>query len=151
MQKTIQITKEGKIELEAERELLVGKRGEIANRLSIARSYGDLSENAEYDGAKRDHQDLEKRVLEIERILKNAEVIKNQKRSSVAVGSVVALIADGKTVSYHIVGSVEADPAERKISDQSPIGQALLGKKEGEEVTINLPAGAKKYKVKKIE
>ncbi|MBP7018497.1 transcription elongation factor GreA [Candidatus Saccharibacteria bacterium] len=151
MQKTIQITKEGKAELEAEKDLLISQRGEVANRLSVARSFGDLSENAEFDSAKREQQDLEKRVQEIDYILKNSDVIKNQKRTSVGVGSMVTLIADGKTASYHLVGSIEANPAERKISDQSPIGQALLDKKEGEEVTINLPAGAKKYKVKKIE
>lgn len=150
MDKEVQLTKEGKTELEAELKELVGKRGEVAQRLAVARSYGDLSENAEYDAAKREQQDLEKRVLEIEKILKNATIVTARKRSTVDVGSTVDLIADGKTVQYKIVGSVEANPAERKISDASPIGQALLGKKEGEQVTISLPAGDKKYKVKKI-
>ncbi len=146
----LQITKDGKIALEKELEMLVSKRGEISQRLAIARSYGDLSENAEYDGAKRDQQDLEKRVQEIRHILHNASIITNRKRDSVSVGNTVQLAADHKTVEYQLVGSVEANPAERKISDQSPIGRALLGKKVGEEVIITLPAGAKKYKVKKI-
>jgi transcription elongation factor GreA len=121
----VQITKQGKAELEKELEVLIGKRGEISQRLSIARSYGDLSENAEYDAAKRDQLDLEKRIQEIRRILHNAVIISNRKRDAVSVGSMVQLIADRKTVEYQLVGSVEANPAERKISDQSPIGQAL--------------------------
>ena len=147
----IQITKEGKKELELELEQLISSRGEVSQALATARSFGDLSENAEYDAAKRAQQDLEKRVQEISHILNNAEVIVSRKRSDVSVGSEVELTANGKSVTYHLVGSVEADPAARKISDQSPIGKALLGKKVGEEVEIHLPAGAKKYKVKNIK
>jgi len=150
MEDKFQITKQGKAELEAELAELIGRRGEVAQALANARSYGDLSENAEYDGAKRSQLDLEKRVQEISRILKNAEIIMSKKRSAVAVGSKVELVANGKIVSYQLVGSVEANPAERKISDQSPIGQALIGKKVGEEVVISLLAGDKKYKVKSI-
>lgn len=150
MEENIQLTKEGKTQLEKELEGLIGRRGEVAQALANARSYGDLSENAEYDAAKRSQQDLEKRVQEINRILNNAKIISSRKRSDVAVGSKVELIADRKTVVYQLVGSVEANPAERKISDQSPIGKALIGKKVGEDVVISLPAGDKKYKVKSI-
>jgi len=150
MEERIQLTKEGKAQLEKELEELISRRGEVAQALANARSYGDLSENAEYDAAKRSQLDLEKRVQEITRILNNAEIISTRSRSSVAVGNKVELIADRKTVVYQLVGSVEANPAERKISDQSPIGKALLGKKVGEEVIISLPAGDKKYKVKSI-
>lgn len=146
----LQITKEGKLVLETELNTLIAKRGEVSRRLAIARGYGDLSENAEYDDAKRDQQDLEKRVREINRILHNAVIITHKKRDFVSVGSIVQLIANQKTISYQIVGSVEANPAERKISDRSPIGQALIGKKVGEEVVITLPAGKKKYKIKQI-
>jgi len=146
----LQITKEGKVVLEKELTSLIAKRGEVSRRLAIARGYGDLSENAEYDDAKRDQQDLEKRVREINRILHNAVIITHKKRDFVSVGSIVQLIANQKTISYQIVGSVEANPAERKISDRSPIGQALIGKKVGEEVVITLPAGKKKYKIKQI-
>jgi len=147
----VQITKEGKAELEAELKQLVGQRGAIAKRLSVARSYGDLSENAEYDAAKREQSDVEKRIREIEHILHNAVIISGRKRTTVAVGSTVHLTAGGKTIQYKLVGSVEANPAERKISDQSPIGQALLDKKPGELVVIELPAGPKKFKIKKID
>lgn len=150
MQDKIPLTKEGKAQLETELEQLIGRRGEVAQALANARSFGDLSENAEYDAAKRSQLDLEKRVQEISRILNNSQVITSRQRSSVAVGSKVELIADRKTVIYQLVGSVEANPADRKISDQSPIGKALLGKKVGEEVVISLPAGDKKYKVKSI-
>ncbi len=146
----LQITKEGKLVLETELNTLIAKRGEVSRRLAIARGYGDLSENAEYDDAKRDQQDLEKRIREINHILHNAVIITHKKRDFVSVGSIVQLIANQKTISYQIVGSVEANPAERKISDRSPIGQALIGKKVGEEVVITLPAGAKKYKIKQI-
>ena len=146
----LQITKEGKVVLEKELTSLIAKRGEVSRRLSIARGYGDLSENAEYDDAKREQQDLEKRVREINHILHNSVIISHKKHDFVSVGSIVHLFANQKTISYQIVGSVEANPADRKISNKSPIGQALIGKKVGEEVTINLPSGAKKYKIKKI-
>lgn len=147
MKKAYQITKEGRQELEAELETLKGRRGEIADKIAAARDYGDLSENAEYDAAREEQGLVETRVAEIEDILMNAEELKASRKTSVSLGSTVTLKNGRKEVVYTIVGPVEADPMEGKISDQSPIGQALMGKKVDEKVEITTPKGTTTYSV----
>ncbi len=150
MKKQYQITAEGRGELEKEVEELKASRGAIAEKIANARELGDLSENADYDAARDEQGQAETRIAEIEDILLNAEIIKPKKGSSVAVGSRIELKVNGKKVSYQLVGPVEADPANGKISDQSPIGKALLGKKAGESVEITTPKGKTKYTIEKI-
>ena len=149
MKKTYQLTAGGKQELEAELEQLKGRRGEIADKIADARDYGDLSENAEYDAAREEQGIVESRVAEIEDILRNFELIKPKKGGSVHVGSTVEL-KNGKSVTYQVVGSVEADPLEGKISNESPIGAALMGKKAGDKVTIETPKGQVTYTVELV-
>lgn len=147
MKKTYQITKEGKKELEAELEQLKGRRGEIADKIAEARDYGDLSENAEYDSARDEQGVVETRIAEIEDILVNAEIISGAKKGVVGLGSAVELKTGTKIVKYTVVGPVEADPLEGKISNESPIGEALMGKKIGETVVIKTPKGETEYEV----
>lgn len=149
MKKTYHITLEGKAELEKELLELKGRRSEIAEKIANARDYGDLSENAEYDSAREEQGLVESRVVEIEDILQNAEIIKATKSSTIKVGSTVVL-KNGKEVTYRIVGPVEADPMEGKISNESPIGAALMGKKEGEKVTITTPKGETTYHIQEV-
>lgn len=147
MKKIYQITITGKQELEAELADLKARRGDIADKIANARDFGDLSENAEYDAAREEQGLLETRIAEIEDILLNADIIKNSKKSQVSLGSKVELRVGKKTVSYTIVGPVEADPLEGKISDESPIGQALFGKKVGDTVAIVTPKGSVSYEL----
>jgi len=142
-----QITDEGKRELEAELEELKSRRGDIAEKIAEARDYGDLSENAEYDAAREEQGLVESRIAEIEDILLNAELIKTGKSSKVALGSKVELKTGERTVVYSVVGPVEADPLEGKISNESPIGEALMNKKVGESVTISTPKGQISYTI----
>ena len=151
MKKAYQITQEGKVELEAELVELKGRRGEIAEKIANARDYGDLSENAEYDAAREEQGLLESRIAEIEDILMNAEIIKGGSKNKIGLGSSVELKANGKTFNYSIVGPVEADPLEGKISDESPIGEALLGKKVGEHAVITTPKGEIDYEIVSIK
>ncbi len=150
MKKQYQITAEGRKELEKELSELKASRGAIAEKIANARELGDLSENADYDAARDEQGQAETRIAEIEDILLNAEIIKPRKGSSVVVGSKIELKVNSKKVSYQLVGPVEADPANGKISDQSPIGKALLGKKAGESVEITTPKGKTKYTIEKI-
>lgn len=150
MKKLYQITNEGKKELEAELEVLKGRRGTIADKIAEARDYGDLSENAEYDAAREEQGLVETRIAEIEDILQNATIISGGKKSKVSLGSKVELKNGKKSITYHVVGSVEADPIEGKISDESPIGMALMGKKVGEDVTVSTPKGDIRYEVVSI-
>ncbi len=150
MKKTYQITLEGKSELETELEELKGRRSQIAEKIANARDYGDLSENAEYDSAREEQGLVESRVSEIEDILQHAEIIKATKSSTIRVGSTVVL-QNGSKVTYRIVGPVEADPLEGKISNESPIGAALMGKKVGDSVTIKTPKAETTYKVIEVK
>jgi transcription elongation factor GreA len=151
MHKEYRLTKEGVEELEAELKELIESRVEIAEKLKVAREHGDLSENAEYHNARDEQANLEARISEIEYILRSVEIVSAPKdSSSIGLGNVVVLKGATGEQTYTIVGSVEANPAERKISDESPIGRALLGHAVGDEVTITLPAGEMKYKVKSI-
>lgn len=147
MKKTYQITEEGKSELEAELDELKGRRGAIAEKIAEARDFGDLSENAEYDSAREEQGLVESRIAEIEDILLNADIIKAGKSSKVGLGSKVELRTGKKTVKYTVVGPVEADPLEGKISNESPIGVALMDKKVGDKVTITTPKGEISYEL----
>jgi transcription elongation factor GreA len=151
MKKLYQITDEGKADLEAELAELKGRRGAIADKIAEARDYGDLSENAEYDAAREEQGLVESRIAEIEDILLNAEIIKGGKSSKVTLGSKVELKTDKKTVTYTVVGPVEADPLEGKISNESPIGVALMDKKVGETATISTPKGEISYEIVSIK
>lgn len=152
MKKQFRLTKEGIDELEAELHGLVSRRSEIAQSIKTAREQGDLTENAEYHAAKDDQERTELRISEIEHILANAELIKKPKGDSkVQLGSHVNLKSEnGKTKEFQVVGTVEADPLQGKISDESPIGKALLGKKEGDSVEITTPVEAMAYKIVNI-
>lgn len=150
MKKQFQITDAGKKELEAELAELKSRRGAIADKIADARGYGDLSENAEYDSAREEQGLVESRVAEIEDILLNAEIISASRSSSVKLGSKVELKTGKKTVVYHVVGPVEADPLGGKISNESPIGLALMGKKIGDIATITTPKGDIEYEVVKV-
>lgn len=150
MKKAYQITDEGRKELEAELAELKDRRGEIADKIAEARGYGDLSENAEYDSAREEQGLVETRIAEIEEILLNAEEIKGGATNSVGLGSKVTLTANGKTFEYVVVGPVEADPANGKISDESPLGVALMGKKVGDTAAITTPKGETVYAVVSI-
>lgn len=147
MNKLYQITNEGKQELEAELEQLKGRRGAIAEKIAEARDYGDLSENAEYDAAREEQGLVESRIAEIEDILLNADIIKAGKSSEVGLGSKVELKSGKKTITYTVVGPVEADPLQGKISNESPIGVALFGKKVGDTITVETPKGALRYTI----
>lgn len=150
MKKMYQITADGKKELEIELDKLKARRGEIAEKIADARGYGDLSENAEYDAAREEQGLVESRIAEIEDILLNAEQIKSSRSSKVSLGSKVELKNGSKTLSYTVVGPVEADPLEGKISNESPIGTALFGKKEGDSAKVSTPKGDITYKIVSI-
>lgn len=149
MKKAYQITEAGRKELEAELVELKSRRGDIADKIAEARDYGDLSENAEYDSAREEQGLVETRIAEIEDILMNAEEIKARKSSKVNLGSTVEL-KNGKKVTYTIVGPVEADPMNGKISDESPLGVALMGKVVGDKATIKTPKGETTYSIVSI-
>lgn len=150
MKKMYKITIEGKGELEAELKVLIGRRGEVAAKIAEARDFGDLSENAEYDVAREEQGIVETRIAEIEDILQNAEIIKSGSKTHVSLGSKVELQTSGKKVAYTVVGPVEADPLEGRISNESPIGHALMNKKLGDSVTITTPKGAIEYEIVSI-
>jgi len=151
MKKQFYLTQEGIDELKAELGGLTAQRGPIAERIKTAREFGDLSENAEYSSARQEQERVEGRIAEIENILQNVEVIKKPKGDSkVQLGSKVTL-KDGDTKTFQVVGTVEADPLNGKISDESPIGKALLGKKVGDEVEIKTAADSHhSYKIVEI-
>ena len=152
MKKQFHLTEDGITELKAELDTLVSNRSMVADTIRVAREQGDLSENAEYQAAKQDQERQETRIVELEHILKNVAVIKKPKGiDKVSHGSTVSLkSAAGKEKTFTIVGTVEADPLNGKISDESPIGKALLGKKQGEEVEIVTPVETTTYKVVSI-
>lgn len=150
MKKEFQLTKDGVSELQAELAELKTKLIDVIESIKTARDQGDLSENAEYHAAKEEQERVDNRISEVEHILANAEIVSRRTKNSVGIGCSVTLKNGGKPVTYHIVDSVEADPLEAKISDESPIGKALLGKKVGEKVEIVLPAGARTFEIKAI-
>lgn len=147
MKKTFQITSQGKKDLKKELEELKARRVDIAEKIAEARDFGDLSENAEYDVAREEQGLLETRIAEIEDILQNAEIIRNNHKSKIALGSTVELKKGKSSFKYVIVGPVEADPMNGKISDKSPIGQALFDKQVGDKVTIKTGKGNNSYEI----
>ena len=135
--------------------LKVVKRKEVAGKIKEAREQGDLSENAEYDAAKDEQRDIEARIDELEKILKNVEVVVEEEvdLEKINIGCTVLVHDDefDEEIEFKIVGSTEANSLQGKISNESPVGQALMGKKVGDVVTVEAPAGEIKYKVLKIE
>ena len=150
--KKFALTYDGIRELEEELKVLkVSKRKEIAQKIKEARAQGDLSENAEYDAAKDEQARIEARIVSIEKMLRNAELIDEEEidKETVALGSKVTLFDEEfeEEITYHIVGSAEANPEKNRISNESPLGMGLIGHKAGEAVEIDAPVGIIKYKI----
>lgn len=155
MAEEVILTKEGKEELEKRLEYLkLQKRAEITERIKTAREFGDLSENAEYDAAKNEQAMIEGEILEIENKLKYAVIIKDDqaKKGTVSLGSKVDFIEEGEDCvqTYEIVGTTEADVEAGRISNESPIGNALLGRKAGETIRVTVPSGIITITIKKV-
>ena len=154
--KEVILTREGYEKLKEEIDYLRSdKRREVAERIKTAREFGDIAENAEYDDAKNEQALLEHRIAQLEERLLSARVIekKDIPKDVVSVGSKVRLrdLQANKSVEYHIVGSAEANPAEHKLSNESPVGKAIMGKKKGEVVEVTAPRGALKFKILDIK
>lgn len=148
MKKLFRLTKEGVDTLKTELDGLIAKRVDIAEAIKSARELGDLTENAEYQSARAEQDRHETRIAELQNILQNVEIIKKPRGAAkVQLGSRVKLKSNGKAKEFQVVGTVEADPLSGKISDESPIGRALLGKKEGDKVQIQTPAETATYKI----
>ena len=148
MKKLFHLTQSGIDELTIELEALRVKRAGTAEAIKVARELGDLSENAEYQSARQEQERNDGRIDEIEHILANVEVIKSKGKKQVGLGSKVTLKSSrGKEMILQVVGTIEADPLAQKISDESPIGKALLGKKEGDDVEIKTPADTMTYTI----
>jgi len=155
-EKSYYMTQEGKEKLENELHYLkTDKRQEVVERIKIARDFGDLSENSEYDAAKDEQAFVEQRIAQIEKMIRNAEIIENDDNNSniVALGKSVTFIElpDGEEETYKIVGSAEADPFEGRISNDSPMAKSLIGQEVGEEVTVTTPGGDIQVKITKVE
>ena len=154
--KEVILTAEGYEKLKEEIEYLsTDRRRDIADRIRVAREFGDIAENAEYDSAKNEQAHLEARIALLEERLANARVVtkKEIKSGEVSIGTKVRLrdMDANQTVEYHIVGSAEADPSENKLSNESPVGRAIMGRKKGEVVEVTAPRGALKYKILDIK
>ena len=152
--KEVFLTKEGLNELQEElKDLKDNKRPEVISQIKEARAQGDLSENAEYHAAKDKQGQIEARIKELEYIIDNASIISGTKSSTIKIGSTVEIeyMDDKETETYQIVGSTEADPFENKISNESPIAVAILGKKVGETVSIESPNGNYDIKIVSIK
>ncbi len=150
--KQIMLTDEGLLKLEQELEMLkTQKRQEVAEKIKVARGFGDLSENSEYDAAKEEQAQVEARIVHIENMLKNAKVIDQEDidLTKVGIGTKVKIYDEEfeEELEYSIVGSTEADPDLCKISDESPVGRALIGRCVGEVVDIDTPGGIVKFKI----
>ena len=137
IRKNISLTTDGKKELEKELDDLIKNRPAITERIATARAFGDLSENEEYSSARNEQKIAESRILEIQEILKNAKVIRGGKKDKVDLGVSVVLDMGEREVTYALVGPAEANPLEGKISNESPIGKAMMGRKAGEEFDFN--------------
>ena len=154
--KEVILTAEGYEKLKKEiEELSTTRRREVAERIRIAREFGDIAENAEYDDAKNEQAMLEHKIAQLEERLLSARVItkKEISKDTVSVGSHVRLrdMQANKTFEYHIVGSAEANPAENKLSNESPVGKAIIGHKKGETVEVTAPRGSLKFKILDIK
>ena len=155
-ERTIMLTQEGYTKLEDELKYLKGpKKMEVAERIKVARDFGDLSENSEYDDAKNEQALLELRIQEIENTLRHAKVVDDDEVTTrkAGVGTLVTVhdYEFDEDVSYGIVGATEVNMEENKISNESPVGKALLGRKKGEEVEVEAPGGIMKLKILSIE
>ncbi|EOH87781.1 transcription elongation factor GreA [Enterococcus pallens] len=155
VEKVYPMTHEGKEKLEQElEELKTVKRGEIIERIKIARSFGDLSENSEYESAKDEQAFVEGRISTLENMIRFAQIIDNDNVASdeISIGKTVTFVEqpDGDEEEYTIVGKAEADPFSGKISNDSPIAQAVIGKKVGDVVSITTPGGDMKVKITKV-
>ncbi|CAH0245284.1 MULTISPECIES: transcription elongation factor GreA [Bacillaceae] len=156
IEKEYPMTKEGKLKLEQELEQLkTVKRKEVVERIKIARSFGDLSENSEYDSAKEEQAFVEGRITTIENMIRNAKIIEgnDSNTDTVSLGKSVTFVElpNGDEETYSIVGSVEADPFEGKISNDSPIAKSLIGKRVGDKVSIMTPGGEMSVKIVSID
>ncbi len=154
--KEVILTPEGHAKLKEEIELLsTVKRREVAERIKQAREFGDIAENSEYDDAKNEQAMLEHRIATLEERLKSARVIEKRDVTTdvVSVGTIVRLrdVDAKETIEYTIVGSAEANPAEYKLSNESPVGKAIIGHKKGETVEVAAPRGSLKYKIMDIK
>lgn len=151
-EKEVILTQEGLKKLEEELEHLKSvKRREVAERIKVAIGYGDISENSEYEDAKNEQAFIEGRIITLEKMLRNARIINNDEIDTdvVSIGSIVTLedLELGDSVEYAIVGTAESDPSQNKISNESPVGKSILGKKKGSVVDVNVPAGIIQYKI----
>lgn len=151
-EKEVILTQDGLKKLEEELEFLKSvKRREVAERIKVAIGYGDISENSEYEDAKNEQAFIEGRVITLEKMLRNARIINNDEINTevASIGSIVTLedLEFGEAIEYAIVGSAESDPSRNKISNESPVGKAILGKKSGVVVDVNVPAGIIQYKI----
>jgi transcription elongation factor GreA len=150
-QTSFHLTQEGHQELTAElNDLKTNKLPDAIERVKAAREHGDLSENSEYHAAREDHSMIEGRIDELEELLARAKIVPKTTNKSVSLGNKVTVSAKDKKHTYHIVGKYEADPANKKISDESPLGRALIGKKVGQEVAYEAPVGKIIYKILQI-
>lgn len=152
----VPITRDGYENLKKEREYLLNiKRPKIIKAIEEARGHGDLSENAEYDAAKEEYQFLQKKIAELEEMIKNSEIMDRKRTNSnvVEFGCVVTLLNldTNEEVSYMLVGPYESDIEQKKISITSPLGRALMGKSVGDEITFSAPGGQKTYEIIKID
>ncbi|MBQ8894567.1 MAG: transcription elongation factor GreA [Clostridia bacterium] len=158
-QKVVSLTLEGKAKLEAElAELKSTKREEIAEKIKVARSYGDLSENSEYDEAKNEQAIVESRIATLEATLKNAVIVEDdavvsEDEDTIWLGNKITVldVEMDEELVYDIVSSIEADPMNGKISDDSPLGKAVLGRKAGDVIEVEAPIGMLQYKILKVE
>jgi transcription elongation factor GreA len=151
MKRIYSLTQGGVDELKTELKTMIGQRRHVAERIKQARELGDLSENAEYQSAREEQDRLEGRISELEHILQNSKVIKKPKNDGIVrLGSTIALKNTGKPLQFQVVGTMEADPMHGKISDESPIGKALMGKKVGDKAEIKTPAGTHIYSIVQI-
>ena len=156
MAKEVVVTREGYNKLEQELEnLRTVKRKEVADKIKVARGYGDLSENAEYDAAKDEQRDIEARIDELEKLLKNAEVVVEDEVNldKISIGCVVKVydVEFEEEMEFKLVGSTEANSLQNKISNESPVGHALIGRKVGDVVDVETQAGMLQYKVLDIK
>jgi len=154
--KEVILTPEGFEKLKDEIQYLSNdRRREVAERIRVAREFGDIAENAEYDTAKNEQAHLEARIALLEERLAHSRVVtkKEIKSGEVSIGTKVRLrdVGANKTVEYHIVGSAEADPAENKLSNESPVGKAIMGRKKGDTVEVAAPRGKLKFKIMDIK
>lgn len=141
MENEILLTSQGYQKIQKELEGLKNRRKLVSQRIKTAREFGDLSENSEYEDAKNEQSFVEGRILELEAVLRRAQVIAKNGTDKVEIGSTVVLKMDGKTIEYTIVGASESDPLSGKISSESPLGHSLIGRSKGEKVDILVPTG----------